>query len=296
VTAAAASAEPGSLLRVPQESMAFPGLERVGLRLARGLKDYLATLGAADLAVECLPLQVATFESWNASQDASLTCQYRLPQMKAAMIAAMPLTMLLALVDLFYGGTGIAKDAAEELTAAEQRFAERIGEDISVIVAAAWSPVLPLQPALNSVSTSHTEAAFAASSDLVVIQSFLLSNQPFDQERVSFLFPLPALRANAALTGEQSRKTESSFDAEWSTRINQAALGVRLPVRTIFARPEISFARLLSLQPGDIIPLLLPQHVPLTVAGRHFAAGSIGEANGRAAIRIEKMKEGPHHE
>ena len=51
-------------------------------------------------------------------------------------------------------------------------------------------------------------------------------------------------------------------------------------------------ADLLALRPGDVIPISLPQHIPLTVAGRLFAHGTLGEADGRAAIRISRIE--PH--
>jgi len=69
-----------------------------------------------------------------------------------------------------------------------------------------------------------------------------------------------------------------------------AAMRIRLPARTILAHSDISFQRLLTLAPGDILPLLLPTQIPLTVAGHVFAHGSLGEANGRTALLIEKME------
>ena len=78
--------------------------------------------------------------------------------------------------------------------------------------------------------------------------------------------------------------------------MNKALRDVRLPVRSVLARPEISLVKLLSLEVGDIIPLTMPRHVPVTVAGRSFAVGSIGEANGNAAIMIEQIEKGPNHD
>ena len=78
--------------------------------------------------------------------------------------------------------------------------------------------------------------------------------------------------------------------------MNKALRDVRLPVRSVLARPEISLVKLLSLEVGDIIPLTMPRHVPVTVAGRSFAVGSIGEANGNAAIMIEHIEKGPDND
>ena len=83
---------------------------------------------------------------------------------------------------------------------------------------------------------------------------------------------------------------------EWAGALNKALRDVRLPVRSVLARPEISLVKLLALEVGDIIPLGMPRHVPVTVAGRSFALGSIGEANGNAAIMIDHIEKGPDHD
>jgi flagellar motor switch protein FliM len=40
----------------------------------------------------------------------------------------------------------------------------------------------------------------------------------------------------------------------------------------------------------------MPRQVPVTVAGRKFALGSIGEANGNAAIMIDQIEKGPDND
>ncbi len=265
-------------------------MERVGERFARGLKDYLSGFGGAELAVEPKAGETMAYRDWRAASASELFFQYRVPQRKLAIDLTVPLPMLLSMLDIFYGGSGAQVELRDELTSAERRFAERVGERLAAVLSGAWSTVLPMQPSLSAVALAEGAANLCPGAEPVLVQSFALSGAPFAGAKLRVAYPLGALRS---LLGQcvEGGKADSE-DAAWSAAINAAALNVRLPVRTIFARPEISFSRLLSLQPGDIIPLLLPQHVPITVAGRHFAHGSIGEANGRAAIRIEKMKEG----
>ena len=70
-----------------------------------------------------------------------------------------------------------------------------------------------------------------------------------------------------------------------------AAVGeVRIQARTVLARPELPLSELMQLQPGDVIPVSLPKSVPLIVAGRRVALGSVGEKDGKAALKIEKME------
>lgn len=79
-------------------------------------------------------------------------------------------------------------------------------------------------------------------------------------------------------------------EPEWQAKMQDAALRVALPARAVLTHADVPVSQILSLRPGDILPILLPTNVPLLVAGRRFAHGTIGEANGRAALKIEHME------
>jgi flagellar motor switch protein FliM len=68
---------------------------------------------------------------------------------------------------------------------------------------------------------------------------------------------------------------------------------IRLPARTVLARPNLSLADLMQLKAGDIIPVTISRSVPLIVGDRIVAHGSIGDQDGRAAFQIEKLAQGP---
>jgi flagellar motor switch protein FliM len=267
-----------SLLRQPQNEESFPALDRVSLQFSRGLKDYLATLEFNDASMEPVTSHAMPFGHWQAMRGPDMLFPFRL-QKKLSVLIAVPVPTLLRLVDLFYGGAGTQSDARDALTAAERRFADRMAGHIAAMLAAAWAGT---QPVLGAMALSSGAKPFCTANEAVLVQNF-----PSGQ--IACVYPLAALRAEA---GPSEEIAPHKPDPEWSARVNAAALSVRLTVRTIFARPEIGVATLLALKPGDVIPLLLPQHVPITVSGRHFAQGIVGEASGRVAIKIENMTQG----
>jgi flagellar motor switch protein FliM len=288
-------AQPISLIGASPESGSFPALDRVGQLFARGLRDHLANSHGCEPNVGSPNVQVKAYGDWRQMAGRSALFSIRLHK-KLPMLVALPLPALLGMVDLFYGGTGAAGEAREDLTSAELRFADRFAERLAGLLASAWAGVQPMQPVLGGFATSSHAKPFCGANELLLMHSFSINNMPIPTTELSCLYPLAALRALVGGVGEDGATSAEPVDSEWSARINAAALHVRLPVRTIFARPEISFSQLLALKPGDIIPLLLPQNVPVTVGDRQFAQGTVGEANGRAAIRIEKMKESFSHE
>ena len=243
------------------------------------------------ISLSAKPSHVTGYGDWLAQHGNHVLIPLRLGR-RMTMQVAIPLPVLLGMFDLFYGGTGAPGKASDTLTGAELRFADRMATRLAAMLTTAWSVIEQLMAEPGTVALAAQAPLICRSNDPVLVQPYALSDAPYAAGDIYCLYPLPSLRAALGPAQDDGIAAAGQGDAEWSARINAAALNLRLPVRTIFARPEISFARLLSLKTGDIIPLLLPQHVPVTVAGRPFALGSIGEANGRAAIKIEKMQEG----
>jgi flagellar motor switch protein FliM len=281
-----AEAQPVSLMRERDDAPGFPGLDRIGDRLARGLGGLIA--GGAARA----PTTLKTFGAWRAEQgDFAALCRYQLSPIKGTMLLAMPPSLIVQMVDLFYGGAGEVSGERREFTTAEMRFISRFGEHCLPLFANAWADVAPLDPALIGIETDVAATKLGKDNDLVVVQPFAvqIAGTPLT---LSCVYPVAALRPIVALSDAPQPETATAVDPVWRDRLTDAVLEVRLPMRSIFARPELPLGRLLTLKAGDVIPICLPSYIPITVAGRLFAHGTVGEANGRAAIRIEKIEQG----
>jgi len=283
------------LLRRAEGSYAFPALDAVATQFARSLRDLLRALGAPAIQVERAGTEQVAFADWSAEAAPAIFWRYHAPPLKGPMLLAAPRPLILQLVDIFYGGKGQLAAEREELTDAEERFAARLGRDIGLQLAAAWDDKLPITPELDCVTTDPAKLAAVRADDEMLVQRFTLRGAPFEGRTIACAYPLAALRGIAGAEPANDTR-EPDADPVWAGALNRALRDVRLPVRSVLARPEISLVKLLALEVGDIIPLAMPRHVPVTVAGRNFAFGSIGEANGNAAIMIEQIEEGPDHD
>ena len=92
-----------------------------------------------------------------------------------------------------------------------------------------------------------------------------------------------------ALTGAKVSADEEHLDPVWQSRIARRMRDIRLPARTVLARPNLSLADLMELKVGDVIPVTIGRALPLIVGNRIVAHGTIGEQDGRAAFQIEKL-------
>jgi flagellar motor switch protein FliM len=110
------------------------------------------------------------------------------------------------------------------------------------------------------------------------------------QVPVDLLYPAASLKPIAAILSSKVQSRRQAEDPAWTNNLMRAAMNVKLPVRSVLAEPVIPLSQLMSLQPGDIIPISFGPEIPLRVANHRFARGAVGAANGRAAIRVHRIE------
>ena len=293
--AAPADTKESLLLRRAADGYAFPALEGVANQFARSLRDLIRALGAPAIQIERSGAEQVSFAEWSAAAAPAIFWRYHAPPLKGPVMLAGSRSLLLQLVDIFYGGRGQLAAEREELTDAEDRFAARLGRDIGLQLAAAWRGKLAIEPELDCVTADPAKLAAVRADDELFVQRFTLRGAPFEGRTIMCAYPVAALRG---IAGDEllPDMQAGGADPAWAGALDKALRDVRMPVRSVLARPEISLVKLLALEVGDIIPLTMPRHVPVTVAGRSFALGSIGEANGNAAIMIDHIEKGPDND
>lgn len=266
------------------------GLERMNERLARRLRTVIEPLARAKAKVEAGPLETSRFDEWrDGIADFTSLSLYRLRPLKGNMLIALEPAFIANMVDAFYGGTGSAPAPKKfEFTPSEDRFVSRLTEAIVEVLVELWSEVVPFQPSLAGRETNAAYATMGRPEETVVIQRFHVAPGNCRPTTISILYPLGTLRP---IEAELSAKVHSAGDedSEWRGRLAAALEHVRLPVRSVLARPEISVAQLMALKVGDVIPITLSPSVPLFVGTRRLAEGTIGEQEGRAALMIESV-------
>ena len=85
-------------------------------------------------------------------------------------------------------------------------------------------------------------------------------------------------------------------DPAWRAALTRSVMAVKFPVRSVLAEPVVALSTLMSLKPGDVIPITVTPDVPVMVGRDRLGAGTVGAANGRAAIRLTSLShiEGLH--
>ncbi|HKY79953.1 MAG TPA: FliM/FliN family flagellar motor switch protein [Sphingobium sp.] len=277
-----------------QTPQMLSGLDRLGEKLGRRLRALIEPISGARPHVAMQDAQVLDFAGWSAGVPAfSSIGVYRVAPLKGQMLLRMDAAMISTLVDCFYGGIGSRPlPARGEFTPTEDRLIARISEALIARMVESWSDILPLDAALIIRETGVGFASAAPPNEPMVLQRFMLSITRDQEWPIDLLFPLASLRAVEPLMGAKSPVDEERVDPVWQTRIAGRMRDIRLPARTVLARPNLSLADLMQLKAGDIIPVTIGRSLPLIVGDRIVAHGSIGEQDGRAAFQIEKLAQG----
>ena len=267
------------------------GLERMGEKLARSLKPVMEQFARARLQVTPLPIAIKTYDEWQDTLPEFLSIShYRLRPLKnGAMLVCVEANFVAGLVECFFGGSGGPRPhRGGDFTPSEDLLLQRLLERVVSMLADHWREVTPVDTLLITRETSTTHIGFIRGDDSVVIQRFQVQWGDATTP-ISVVYPLAMLRPIEEQLAARVHTDESDSSDAWRERLGLALRHVRLPVRSVLARPQITVAQLLALKVGDVIPVTLSQRTPLLAGARKIAEGTIGDQEGCAAMMIEKM-------
>lgn len=278
-----------------QAPVMLSGLDRLGDKLGRRIRAIIEPIAGTRPNIETHDARVLDFGTWSAQVPPFCSLSvYRTHPLKGQMLLRMDAGMISTLVDCFYGGIGNRPlPARTEFTPTEDRLITRLSDAIIARMVETWDDVLPLDVALMLRESGVGYAAAAQPGDQMVLQRFTVMLTREQEWPIDLLFPLSALRAVEGLVSTKLPADEDQRDPIWQQRIARRMRDIRLPARTVLARPNLSLADLMALKVGDVIPVTIGRCLPLIVGNRIVAHGTIGEQDGRAAFQIEKLAQEP---
>lgn len=270
---------------------ALPALDRMSERMARRVRDVIEPFARAKPRVTAQPVAIRRFESWIGDQPEFTSLNmYRFRPLKGGILVAIEPAFISQLVDSFYGGTGSATALkGEEFTATEERLLIRLTEALMAALSEVWSEVVTVSPQFSSRETNTAYASLVRREEPVAIARFNITPVQGRETALDILYPVSSLRAVEADLASKMNDDGGFIGVEWRERMAAALREVRLEARSVLANPTMPLSDLMKLAPGDVIPISMPATVPLLVKGRVVAHGTIGDQDGRVAIKIEKM-------
>lgn len=269
------------------------GLERLGDRLARRLRAIIEPYCGVRPVVTARPLDDTMFLMWDASVPAFVSLSlYRLHPIKGTAVLRIDAALISMLVDRFYGGHGARPaQTRREFTPTENRLLARLADQFVAALAECWAEIAAIDPVLLGRETNVGQAEIMAGEAQVVVQGFNVNLGEKDVRLIEIVYPKAGF-AGLDAAGDHGASHQAELlppDPVWQAGLAARLDDVRLPARTVLARPNLKMSELVALQPGDVIPIQIARHLPLLIGERIFAHGTVGEQDGSVAFMIEKL-------
>lgn len=208
----------------------------------------------------------------------------------ALLIADRALATLL--VERQYGGRIEALGAALHRRSglAEAREFTRLADAMADALQQSCDDRVPVAAARLGTIKPEDALDLLAGGEAVARIDFALTLPPARaQMTLTLLLPLAALRAASVLQVALAPRDDGAR-SRWRSELARRAGEIAMPARSVIARPLMSMQQLMALRPGDVIPIAMPRRVPLLVADRRVATGTIGERDGRVAFMIDQLE------
>lgn len=270
----------------------FGWFQKLAESLAGAMREFMS--GPAKVNVRVQTVSKARYSEWSAAQPAfGIVLPFELGKDADEVVLHMPGRLISEILDLEYGGSGEVQPR-NSFTASEMRLVSRLAAHVLPYIGSATQDVTPEPARMLSVQTDLAAFNWPRYRDSIVLADIQIERAGASPTAISCFIGY-ARAKKIALRFAAAHPTQLPAQPEWQAKMQSAALRVPMETRAVLTEAEFPLSRLLALSPGDILPVMLPADVPLIIAGRCFARGSIGEANGRAALKIQNM-EGFHSE
>jgi flagellar motor switch protein FliM len=270
--------------------------EHLSARVARSLRQVLEPLLRKGVRCWAEPVEVDRFAGYSAArrgQGLTAWVPMALSTGGSPAILVIDGGFLLETLDTFFGGFGEApQPLPSEFSPAAEAMLRRIAGAVAGPLAEAWGPLAGIAFDPGHPESSPMMIQAVDSEDAVVATRFGITPQDGKTTFIDILYPVATLKPHAPqLTTKVHGKTAVP-DPRWLSGLTRAVMTVKLPVRSVLAEPVVSLGMLLDLKEGDIIPISFGAQVPVWVANRRLGTGTVGTANGQAAIKLHSIDPG----
>lgn len=268
-------------------------VQHLSARLAKSLKGTFEPLVGEGARCWAEPLSVQRFGDYRAERPQGLTAWLSLamtPGRGRALVVADG-KLAFEMLDRFFGGEGEAPHPLPaDFTGSAETLLTRLAAGIAAQLAPAWEMLARIEFApVASAAPLSTVPEIDAGEAMVVTRLGVAAGDAKPQW-IDILYPVSALKPYTPSLTAKVIGGEPEPEPEWRNGLTRAAMALRLPVRSVLAEPVVPLSMLMALKAGDVIPLAFGPDVPVMVARRKIGSGTVGTANGHAAIRLTRFE------
>jgi flagellar motor switch protein FliM len=269
----------------------MPTLEMINERFARLFRIGLFNMMRRTPELTVLGMELQKFNEYTHSLYVPTSLSLiRIKPLRGTALFVFEPKLVFAVVENFFGGDGryTTKIEGREFTPTEMRVIQLLIRQAFSDLREAWAPVMALEfEHLQSEVNPHF-ANIVAPSEIVVVSKFRIELDGGSGDlHVTMPYSMIEPIREQLDAGVQSDRADK--DERWSSALREQIKDAEVEVETELTRTSISLRRLMSLKPGDVIPITMPRTIDLCVDGLPLFRGNFGVNNGHNAVRITEV-------
>ena len=269
----------------------MPTLEMINERFARLFRIGLFNMMRRTPELTVLGLELQKFNEYTHSLYVPTSLSLiRIKPLRGTALFVFEPKLVFAVVDNFFGGDGryATKIEGREFTPTEMRVIKLLIRQAFLDLREAWAPVMPLEFEYMQSEVNPHFANIVAPSEIVVVSKFRIELDGGGGDlHVTMPYSMIEPIREQLDAGVQSDRADK--DERWSLALREQIKDADVELETELVRTNISLRKLMSLKPGDIIPINMPKTIDLTVDGLPLFRGNFGVNNGHNAVRITEV-------
>ena len=241
----------------------MPTLELINERFARHMRISLFNMLRKTAEVSINGVQMMKFgEYQNTLYVPTSLNMVRFRPLKGTALITMEARLVFILVENFFGGDGRfhAKIEGREFTPTERRIIQLLLKIVFEDYKEAWSPVMGVEFEYLDSEVNPSMANIVSPTEVIVVSSFHIEVDGGGGD-FHVVMPYSMVEPIRELldAGVQSDKMET--DVRWSSALREEIMDCPVNFRVNLLEKDISLRDLMELQPGDVIPIEMPEQV-----------------------------------
>ncbi|MCJ1888133.1 flagellar motor switch protein FliM [Pseudomonas sp. LA21] len=272
----------------------MPTLEMINERFARYTRISMFNLlrRSADVAVG--GVQVMKFGEYVHSLYVPTSLNLvKMKPLRGTALFILDAKLVFKLVDNFFGGDGRhAKIEGREFTPTELRVVRMVIEQAFVDLAEAWHAVMPIAFEYVNSEVNPAMANIVSPSEVVVVSTFHIELDGGGGD-LHITLPYSMIEPIREMLDAGFQSDVDDQDERWINALREDILDVQVPVGATVVRRQLKLRDILHMQPGDVIPVELPEHMIMRANGVPSFKVKLGSHKGNLALQILDPLERP---
>lgn len=198
------------------------------------------------------------------------------------------------MMDRLMGGLGSYVESNRDFTEIEVGLMANVLNRMAGLLKEPWGTYIEINPKVTTIETNARVLQTISPDDVVIIVMLEVEIRDV-KNTVSFCVPAINLESIMSKFGDRwsrtSKKLDPKKDNERKLSLMDAIKDSELKIDAILCDTELDLYDVLTLQPGDVIPLNMPidNNVTVRIGGNLWFDGKLGIKNNKKAVKIDNI-------